>query len=247
MKLKLIAVAAVAMPIAVQATSELPIDITFDNSFYSKYMWRGVNLSNGGVFQPSLTVGFQGLELNIWGSYEFTDNVLYPSGSNGKNRFTEWDTTLSYSGESPYGSWTIGTTQYAYPTTGFANTTEVFGQFNLNHALNPYFAAYFDVDESKGTYLRLGGSTNLSPLSQTPIELNFWVGCGDKKNNDFTYGNSRAGLADYGIEARVSTPLGKDGTLWTSVGFTSLFDSKHLAGSNNRSNFTVGFGYGLKF
>lgn len=247
MKLQLIAVVAVAMPIAVQATSELPIDISLDNSFYSKYVWRGVNLSNGGVYQPSLTVGFQGLELNIWGSYEFTDNVLYPSGSNGKNRFTEWDTTVSYSGESAFGSWTIGAVQYAYPTTGFANTTEVFAQFGFNHLLNPYIAGYFDLDESKGTYLRLGGSTNLSPLNKTPVELNFWVGYGDKKNNDFTYGNSRAGLADYGLEAKVSTSLGKNGTLWTSVGFTGLFDSKHLEGNDNRSNVIIGFGYGHKF
>ncbi|QYK53361.1 MAG: hypothetical protein KF824_00385 [Fimbriimonadaceae bacterium] len=247
MKFNLIAGAILSVPVVASAASELPFDVSLDSAIYSKYVWRGVNLSNGGVFQPSLTVGLQGFELNVWGSYEFTNNVLYPSGSNGKNRFTEWDTTLSYSGESALGSWTVGAVQYAYPTTGLANTTEVFAQFGFNHPLNPYIAGYFDVDESKGTYLKLGGSTNLSPLSQLPVELNFWVGYGDKKNNDFTYGNARAGLADYGLEAKVSTPLGKNGTLWTSVGFTSLFDSKHLEGSSNRSNVIVGFGYGLKF
>lgn len=227
-------------------SSDIPIEISFDHAVYSKYVWRGINLSNGGVYQPSVTVGYERFKFNIWGSYELTDSVNYPSGSNGKNRFTEWDSTLSYTGDCNFGSWTVGAIQYAYPTTGLATTTEAFAQIDFNHDLNPYIAAYLDLDESEGAYFRLGGSKNLNPEGSIPVDLNFWVGYGDKKNNDFSYGNNRAGLADYGIEAKFTKSAGQ-GELWASVGFTGLFDSKHLQGNDNRSNFIVGFGYGIKF
>jgi len=65
-------------------------------SVLSKYVWRGQELSrNSAVIQPSLTVGYKGFSVNVWGNL---DTNPYSSGANSySSTWTETDATISYS------------------------------------------------------------------------------------------------------------------------------------------------------
>jgi hypothetical protein len=54
----------------------------------SRSMWRGIRLSEGGVFQPSLTVGHKGFSANLWANCQFDPK-----------RWSEVDFTGAYAGE----------------------------------------------------------------------------------------------------------------------------------------------------
>lgn len=66
------------------------VDVTFDVTYASKYLWRGFNLfGENGAMQPSLDVALDnGLSFNVWASY--------PQGS-GAEDATEYDYTVAYS------------------------------------------------------------------------------------------------------------------------------------------------------
>ena len=65
-------------------------DVEFEasGSLLSHYVWRGLRLSEGGVFQPSVTVGAKGFSANLWANYQFDPRT-----------WTEVDFTGAYAGE----------------------------------------------------------------------------------------------------------------------------------------------------
>lgn len=71
-------------------TADDGVDVTFDVTYASKYIWRGFNLfGENGAIQPSLDVALDnGLSFNVWASY--------PAGS-GAEDATEYDYTVAYS------------------------------------------------------------------------------------------------------------------------------------------------------
>ena len=49
-----------------------PLDDEAELPVYSKYVWRGMNLVDDAVLQPSLEVGLFGFELAVWGNLYLT-------------------------------------------------------------------------------------------------------------------------------------------------------------------------------
>lgn len=58
--------------------------------FVSDYIWRGADQNSGFSIQPSLTLGYKGLSLNVWGSQTLSK---WEDGKGAK----EFDINLSYS------------------------------------------------------------------------------------------------------------------------------------------------------
>ena len=66
------------------------LSISADVGVFSQYIWRGYALSNESiVIQPSVTVGYEGFSLNVWGNY---DTDYFDTGTD----YNETDITLSY-------------------------------------------------------------------------------------------------------------------------------------------------------
>ncbi len=234
MKLKGLAITFLLVaPLSAQA-DEIPITISADLPFFNKYVWRGVNLINDPVLQPSIDLEYKGWNLNLWGNYDI----------NNAKRFDEYDVTLSYSGELPQGSWTAGYIDYNYPGADVQHSQEFFGRFALNQNLNPYIELNIDTDEVRGFYARAGVETGFTN-SSGDFNFHSWISYGDKNMNNSLYGNNKSGLADFGIEATWSKQLSSNTTGYVNLGFTSLLNKDHLAGEPNRNNLIFGFGLGI--
>lgn len=236
MKAKNIAMATlVVAPIVAQA-QELPVEITVDVPFFSKYVWRGINLVNDPVIQPSITLGYEGWAVNLWGNYDL----------NNAKRFNEYDVTLSYARDFAQGSWTLGYIDYSFPGSGPTHTREFFGRVDFNEEFAPYFAINFDVDEADGFYARIGGSTDFN-TEAGDINFHGWFGYGSESHNNFYYGNNKAGFTDLGVEATWSRSLSANTTGYVKLGYTTLLDKNLLSGAPNRNNFIFGFGVSTGF
>lgn len=133
----------------------------FSVSALTKYVWRGYEMTRDSiVVQPSLTVGYKGFSVNIWGNldsrpYSATPGVSYPG------TWTETDLTLSYS--KAFGPVTAGI-GYIYYGLEAANkdapsplpAQEVFVSVSLNKLLTPTLTVYDEIDHYHQLYFLLG-------------------------------------------------------------------------------------------
>jgi len=170
-------------------------------AFFGNYIWRGQLINDEPVFQPNATISYDGFAASLWGNLDLTD--YNESGG----EFTEYDWTLSYTGNLPWFdivSYTAGLVYYEFPDSAL-NTIEVFGILGLNTVLNPAISIYRDVDEYDGTYLSFGLSHSIEKIfelaSETAVGLTlsgsigwgnnsynkaYWSGLDENAFNDLT-------------------------------------------------------------
>ena len=148
-------IASIASTGTVLAEEEKP---TADASvgIYSKYIWRGFNLEDGMVIQPSLTVGYKGFAANLWGNL----NVDQDDTSSNSFNWFETDFTLSYDGAYEKLGYSIGYIYYDVDgdedsPTGYT-TQEIYLGLSYDILLNPSVTVYRDIADIPGYYVNLG-------------------------------------------------------------------------------------------
>ena len=147
---KMIVASALALSIvgletsAVLAEEEVP---TADASvgIHSTYVWRGFGLSDDSiVIQPSMTVGYKGFAMNLWGNL---DTDYYAEDT---TKYNETDITLSYDGAYEKLGYGVGYIYYALDAAD--DTQEIYGTLSYDILLSPTLAFYYDVDSFSGLY-----------------------------------------------------------------------------------------------
>ena len=96
-KVKGFCLAGLLLPGATAAGAQETVETTISGDVVSSYIWRGQECGNVSL-QPTLGIGYKGLELSAWGSVGLTD----------ANDTKELDLTLSYT----LGGLNIGITDY---------------------------------------------------------------------------------------------------------------------------------------
>ncbi len=209
------------------------LEATTQIDFFSKYIWRGQNFTDGPVTQPSVNLSYKRFTLSVWGNLEL-DNV----NSNRWN-ITETDITLdytSYLSDQEVVEYSFGFIRYDFPNTSFDNTTEIYAGLGLKTFLNPYVKIYRDIDEADGIYVSVGIS---EPLWYG-FDMAASLGWGDKSYNNFYWGKNSDRLND--LMLSISRPIE---TKWfdivPSLTYVNLLD-KDLGriGKSGRDDFILG-------
>jgi len=123
-----------------------PLDIEAELPVYTKYVWRGMNLVNDAVLQPSLGINVFGFHAAAWSNMYLTD-IANESG-----QFGEFDYTLGYTLGLAIVEFGAGFIHYSYPKHHFDDTTEFYLSGKVNVILSPSLAVYQDIDKFKGAY-----------------------------------------------------------------------------------------------
>jgi hypothetical protein len=193
-------------------TTLLAGDIEYEASgaVLSHYMWRGLRLSEGGVFQPSVTIGAKGFSANVWANYQFDPHD-----------WTEVDFTTSYAGEKAKFNYEIGFVHYGVYDD--VDSDEIYGSFGHSDILNPSLKVYADVNYGKGAYLQAGIEPSI-PLGKE-VTLNFKAFAG------YVLKDSYMGVNDGGFEfsnfynadfqTSLTIPLGKKFSLEPMIGYST--------------------------
>ena len=114
-------------------------------SFYSAYIWRGFGLSDDSlVIQPSMTVGYKGFAMNLWGNL---DTDYYAEDT---TKYNETDITLSYDGAYEKLGYGVGYIYYALDAAD--DTQEIYATLSYDILLSPTVTFYYDVDHFSGAY-----------------------------------------------------------------------------------------------
>ena len=118
----------------------------FSMTFYSKYVWRGLELSKDSlVMFPEITVSYKGFGFCLWGDFD-TDYKLSHSGAN-DTKWWETDWVLTYS-----------------------NSFNILDETALNWTVGWIYYDCDDLWEDEELFIILGLDTFLSP------EISFWNG-----------------------------------------------------------------------
>jgi uncharacterized protein (TIGR02001 family) len=205
-------------------------DVSVASALNSAYVWRGITLNDGVVFQPSVDVSKGGFGLNVWGNMDLDDyNDQLDSG-----QFSEIDLTLRYSFDVDPVNISLGYIEYLYPATdagGLLGTREVYLSLgmdiieNLSAGLN----CYYDFDEIEDYYLNFSLGYNIPLNDVVGLDLKAAAGYAGKEYAKLYGKDDKAGFFDYLLTLGVNYTISESLSLTASVNYTDAFDKDTLA------------------
>jgi uncharacterized protein (TIGR02001 family) len=149
-----------------------------DVGVFSQYIWRGFELSKDSVvIQPSVTLGYKGVSLNVWGNLD-TDNEAYDG-----SKYNETDVTLSYSKSVGITTLTGGYIYYALD--GINDSQEIFASVGLNTFLSPTITVYREIAHSPAWYVNVGVSHSMNLTEKISLNLAASAGYYYSDDSDF--------------------------------------------------------------
>jgi hypothetical protein len=141
------------------------------SAFLSKYIFRGYESSKDSlVIQPSLTVGYRGVEVTLWGNLDTKDYYTRTE----KTNWNETDLTLSYTKELGPTKLTGGYIYYALDNA--EDSQELFLKIAGNVLLSPTLAIYREIANYPGWYANLGVSHSLNLTKAITLDMAASVG-----------------------------------------------------------------------
>ncbi len=109
---------------------------------FGTYVWRGQQLSDAVVIQPSASITDGPFGFSLWGNYDTDLETL-----------NETDVTLSYSRSIGQANLSLGYVYYGLE--GADDTQEIFATVGASTILAPSLTVYYDFDEGDGFFATL--------------------------------------------------------------------------------------------
>ncbi|MBN1907833.1 MAG: hypothetical protein JW927_22345 [Deltaproteobacteria bacterium] len=180
------------------------LSISTDVGVFSQYVWRGYALSDESiVIQPSVSLGYKGFGLNVWGNY---DTDYFDTGTD----YNETDITLSY-------DWTYEIIKlgvgYIYYDLDFEDTQEFYLSATFEGYLNPSFTFYKDIEAAEGWYVNFGVSHSYAITTLYNLDLSASIGYYDLNDDSYTE------LHDGNITASMVLPINDNLSLTPSLSY----------------------------
>ncbi len=159
----------------VEEVKNFSVDVSVD--FVSRYVWRGINLSESPSIQPNLAFSYKGLSIGSWASYSFA-----------RETFQEVDLFLTY--ETEHLTFTVNDYYNPLDTLGFSGdyfhlknkvtrhtlegmiTLNGSENFPLSFTTGVMFYGYDKGDDGKNlysTYFELSYTSKVQDIEVTPF------------------------------------------------------------------------------
>ena len=214
----------------------LGFNVSFD--YFGKYIWRGQNVNDDPVFQPSISAGYADLTATIWGSFDLTNY----NGNSGD--FSELDYSLDYTSSLPgfqLVDFSIGVIYYDFPGSTIRDTTELYWGLVFDLPLNPSITVYHDVDEAEGSYVSLGlahsieNIAELSPDCSVGIQISAGLGWGSGSYNKYYWSTDQSKMQDLRLALSFPMELRDGWTLAPNLNYVTLLSDDIRAADTYRT------------
>jgi len=221
--------------------------LDLDMTWNSKYVWRGIVVTEDPVLQPSINFTYKDLTLNVWANIDTTDVNDYGWQSN------EVDFTLDYAFSWKCLNFSVGAVHYMFPQAHVIDTTEVYAGIGVDCLASPKLTVYQDLDESEGTYLLLSFGHSFENVWQPcqgvsmGVDLSASFGWGSRRNNAFYYGSSGSGWADATVGVGLPLAIGDHVTLTPAAHYMWVLDDGVTSSLGRDSAFWAGISLTVSF
>lgn len=145
----------IALTGSLMAQDEAVFSASASVDYFSRFIWRGMNLNDDSVFQFNMQGSAWGFTGALWSNMPLTDTY----GTRSAGEFDEFDYSLDFSrsisGFNDKVGYSLGVIHYTFA--GHATpTTEIYGGLNFDVLLSPSVTWFRDVDEISGSYIQFG-------------------------------------------------------------------------------------------
>jgi hypothetical protein len=217
------------MALAVGVVAAQAADATANIDVFSSYVFRGYEVMDNVVVQPSVNVESHGVTINAWANYD-TD-------APGDTDFSETDLTLNYRIPTDLIGLTVGVIEYLYTSGGPAGVDGVVPAADSDREatvalqcpkdsipLHPVLTGYFGLEGAPkdDIYVVLALSHEISVADKTALTLGASAAWWD----DDSTGES--GLAEGTVSAGLGYDVTKDVTLGAKAVYSTNLDDKVL-------------------
>jgi hypothetical protein len=220
-----------------------PLTAGLEADFVSRYVWRGLALSDGPVLQPSAWVSFAGLTLTPWANVAFRDGDA-PAGLN------ELDATLDYSRDVFDLTVNPSLSIYLYPNQPEATPTGELA-LALSYPVGPISAFSnhsVDLIDNPGAYFGDAGLSFENELVRNvTVEASAYAGWASARFNDANFGVNRAALNVGGADLSLNWSPGGLFFLGPHAALSVLLDRELRAAVQSPLLFTGGLAIGRDF
>lgn len=210
---------------------DLKVSVDAEALVISKYVWRGLEVNEDPVLQPSLTLAYGGFSFNVWGNMDLTDfgedECVYTSDCESRaGQFTEIDLTLDYSHSFDKFTLGAGIISYQFPNWDESEDThEVYLALAYDCLLQPALTIYYDFDEVEGFYANFSVGYSFAINDKVGIDLAGSVGYGDSDYNMAYFGVDDSALVDANCSVAMPFQVTDKITITPMLNLTSVVDS----------------------
>lgn len=214
--------------------------VALEATVNGKYIWRGQNIVDDHVFQPSATVGYKGLSVNVWGNRDLTD------ANDQAGNFTEIDYTIDYSWDWKGVGFSTGAIYYDFPHSSAPETVEVYGSAAFDAPLSPSVTLYWDVDEADGAYASFGLGHTFADLWRPgrgvsmSLDVGASLGFASANWNNFYFGVDKSAFTDGLLTVAFPFQIGERWSVTPALNYSALLDDDIRDTSSDQSNFWGG-------
>ncbi len=236
------------------AAEDKVVTYGFSMDYFSKYIWRGQNVDNSSVLQPTVSASAYGFTGSFWGNVDMTNKSK--TAPDNAWEFSEYDWTIDYTNTIPGADWlsgSVGAIYYQFPNTHVNSTTEIYTGFSLPKVpLTPSFKWYRDVDQIEGSYFQFG----IGKLFEKIYVMNENCYCGLQLGASYGWGNAAYDKGYFGVNAGQSNDLTLSAALCTqvyswmikpSLNYSTMLSNSIQEATDKSDNFWVGVGISTSF
>lgn len=232
-----------------------PLDVNADLAINSKYVWRGMTVTDDFVIQPGVSASVAGIGFGFWGNIDTSDY------NDTEWKFNEVDWTITYGLSLPLVSFEAGLIYYDFPNLDADATTELYLSAAANILLSPSLAVYQDIDQFKGAYWEasISHGVPLSPVAN--LQFSGTLGLGsegylkgyfgaipDLDNPDDLTSFTGASMSDFTFSAGLPYSSIPFFTITPGVTYTTLLgDAKDSADGYEKDTSTFYYGLTVSF
>lgn len=143
--------------------------VSSDLGLFTKYIWRGFELSDDSfVIQPSITAGYKGFSVNLWGNWDLDLDDRDPTTED-KKKWNETDLTLSY--DRSFGPVGLGVGYIYYALDGIDDSEELYVSAALDILLSPTLTIYREIAHTPSWYINFGISHSIELPQGMSLDL----------------------------------------------------------------------------
>jgi len=241
-------VAAMVFSAAPAAVAENEVSFGVAADLFSKYVWRGQNVVDDWVLQPSGSIGYMGFTASIWGNVDLNGDLVDDW------EFSEVDYAIDYSnsfpGQETFG-YSLGYIYYDFPNTGWKSTKEIYGGLSADVPLSPVVKWFYDIDEADGSYIQFSVGHTIERIASwgedisCDLVLGASVAYGTDNYNELYFGEDDGALNDLTLSLGLPFTFGSL-TIKPGVAYSTMLDDD-TRGLDKSDNFWGGVGASYSF
>ncbi len=228
---------AILVPLTVTTLSapvlaeESQIGVSLDLPVVSSYVWRGMEINDDWVLQPSLTLDYKGFSFNLWGNMDLSnfgeDYCSYTSDCDSRaGQFTEIDLTIAYNHSFDKFTLGVGLIDYLYPNwDNSSDTQEVYLSGSFDVLLQPSLSIYYDFNALDAFYANFAIGHSFSFNDNLGLDLSSSIGYGDSDYNAGSFGSADSAFVDFNIGVSLPYKATDNIAIIPMLTVTTLLDS----------------------